>query len=464
METYPLAPSSLALGGNRYKAILWLAMPTVFAMVSQSLVNEIDVFFFGRLPIPDSSYAQAALLPSLILTWLFGGSLSAISVGTQALVARRYAEGDRKAAGAVLGNAAYFCIAAGAVFSIVGLLLLPWLIRSMIEVPEVQDVALRYTRWRLYAVISMSATAAIKAFFDGIGKTYVHLVAAIVMNVCNVFMCWVLIFGHLGIPAMGAPGAGLSAFLATWIGLGIMLIYAWLVRADYHPMRWMNLSGRTIWQLLRLSVPAAVATVVMMVGFGLFARTVGKLDEGTGGETINEAANTDIIEALKLTFTACMAFGTATATLISQALGRKDPDGAQRWGWASVRLGLLIFGVVGLCEGVLFTREIVAIFSTSGAVRAASMFPMHIMGIATPLIAVAMILIEGLFGAGNTRFVAIAQFLLIFAWLLPGAYVLGIVLHLGLRGIWIAAFVYACLAAATMTIKFAGGSWKKIKL
>jgi multidrug resistance protein, MATE family len=464
METYPLAPSSLALGGNRYKAILWLAMPTVFAMVSQSLVNEIDVFFFGRLPIPDSSYAQAALLPSLILTWLFGGSLSAISVGTQAMVARRYAEGDRRAAGAVLGNAAYFCIGAGAVFSIVGLLLLPWLIRSMIEVPEVQDVAIRYTRWRLYAVISMSATAAIKAFFDGIGKTYVHLVAAIVMNVCNVFMCWVLIFGHLGIPAMGAPGAGLSAFLATWIGLGIMLIYAWLVRADYHPMRWVNLSGRTIWQLLKLSVPAAIATVVMMVGFGLFARTVGKLDEGTGGETINEAANTDIIEALKLTFTACMAFGTATATLISQALGRKDPDEAQRWGWASVRLGLLIFGVVGLCEGVLFTREIVAVFSTSGAVRAASMFPMHIMGIATPLIAVAMILIEGLFGAGNTRFVAIAQFLLIFAWLLPGAYVLGIVLHLGLRGIWIAAFVYACLAAATMTAKFAGGSWKKIKL
>jgi MATE family multidrug resistance protein len=464
METYPLAPSSLALGGNRYKAILWLAMPTVFAMVSQSLVNEIDVFFFGRLPIPDSSYAQAALLPSLILTWLFGGSLSAISVGTQAMVARRYAEGDRRAAGAVLGNAAYFCIAAGAVFSLVGLLCLPWLIRSMIEVPEVQDVAIRYTRWRLYAVISMSATAAIKAFFDGIGKTYVHLVAAIVMNVCNVFMCWVLIFGHLGIPAMGAPGAGLSAFLATWIGLGIMLIYAWLVRRDYHPMRWMNLSGRTIWQLLKLSVPAALATVVMMVGFGLFARTVGRLDEGTGGETINEAANTDIIEALKLTFTACMAFGTATATLISQALGRKDPDEAQRWGWASVRLGLLIFGVVGLCEGVLFTREIVAVFSTSGAVRAASMFPMHIMGIATPLIAVAMILIEGLFGAGNTRFVALAQFLLIFAWLLPGAYVLGIVLHLGLRGIWIAAFVYACLAAATMTFKFAGGSWKKIRL
>ena len=324
-------------------------------MVSQSLVNEIDVFFFGRLPIPESSYAQAALLPSLILTWLYGGSLSAISVGTQALVARRYAEGNRMGAGAVLGNAAFFCVVAGVVFSVLGLLTLPWLVRAMIHVPEVQDVAIRYTRWRLYAVVSMSSTAAIKAFFDGIGKTYVHLVAAVLMNVCNVALCWTLIFGHLGLPAMGAPGAGLSAFIATWIGLGVMLAYSWIERADYHPMRWVNLSGRTIWLLLKLSVPAAMATVVMMVGFGLFARTVGKLD-GVTGETINEAANTDIIEALKLTFTACMAFGTATATLISQALGRKGEE-AQKWGWASVRLGLVVFGVVGLLEGVLFAWD-----------------------------------------------------------------------------------------------------------
>src|ERR1700683_3666573 len=91
MDTIQLAPPSsggLALGNNRYRVILRLAMPTVFAMLSQSIVNEIDVVFFSHLPVPDSSYAQAALLPSLILTWLFGGSLGAISVGTQALVAR----------------------------------------------------------------------------------------------------------------------------------------------------------------------------------------------------------------------------------------------------------------------------------------------------------------------------------------------------------------------------------------
>jgi Na+-driven multidrug efflux pump len=113
---------------------------------------------------------------------------------------------------------------------------------------------------------------------------------------------------------------------------------------------------------------------------------------------------------------------------------------------------------------VLFTHQLVGAIAASDQVAAAMMFPMRAMGIVTPLIAVAMILTEGLFGAGNTIFVAVAQFLLIFVLLVPGAYVLGILLHMGLQGVWISAFFYACAAAATMTTKFAGGSWKNIKL
>src|ERR1043165_2778228 len=89
------------ISGPPYRTILRLALPTVIAMLSQSIVNEIDVFFFTRLPHPEDSNAQAALLPSLLMVWLFGGSLSAISVGTQAFTARRYAERNYDAAGAV---------------------------------------------------------------------------------------------------------------------------------------------------------------------------------------------------------------------------------------------------------------------------------------------------------------------------------------------------------------------------
>jgi MATE family multidrug resistance protein len=478
METVDLA-APLVHERDRYGAILRLALPTVVAMLSQSIVNEIDVVFFSHLPCPESSNGQAALLPSLILVWLFGGSLSALSVGTQAIVARRYAEGDRPAAGAALTNAVFFCLAGGIAFSVIGIVCLPWLVKTMIGVPEVQAVALDYTRWRLLGVVSMAATMAIKAFFDGLGKTHVHLVAALVMNVVNVLLCWMFIFGHAGAPRMGAPGAGLSAFIATWIGLGIMMGYAALLRREYRPMRLGNLSRKLTSSILALSIPAAAATVIMMLGFGLFARTAGQLDaraaltQGAQGaavgrcgsvEAVNSAANTDIVETLKLTFTACIAFGTATATLIGQSLGRRRPDEAQKWGWASVRLGLVLFGIVGLCEGVFFTEPVVDFLSNSPAVRAAAIFPMRIMGVVTPIIAVALILSEGLFGAGCTKFVAGAQLLLVFGWLVPGAYVFGVVLHQGLDGIWMAAFGYSCLAAAVMSAKFAGGSWKKIRL
>jgi putative MATE family efflux protein len=473
METVDLAATPLLHERSRYVAILKLALPTVVAMLSQSIVNEIDVVFFSHLPCPESSNGQAALLPSLILVWLFGGSLSAISVGTQAIVARRYAEGDRGAAGAVLTNAGFFCIAAGLGLSVLGYVCLPFLLKQMISVPEVRDVALDYSRWRMFGIVSMATTMAIKAFFDGLGKTHVHLVAAVVMNIANVLFCWIFIFGHWGAPRMGAAGAGFSAFLATWIGLAILVLYAALVREDYHPLRGANLSRKVTWAILALSVPAAAATVIMMLGFGLFARTAGQLDAGTGAgvpgecggvEAVNSAANTVIVETLKLTFTACIAFGTATATLIGHSLGRKQPDEASKWGWASVRLGFVLFGIIGLCEGVFFTHQIMSFLSNSEAVRAVSMFPMRIMGLVTPVIAVALILSEGLFGAGSTKFVAGAQGILVFGWLVPGAYVLGILLHQSLNGIWMAAFGYACLAAIVMSVKFAGGSWKKIKL
>jgi putative MATE family efflux protein len=475
--TVPSTPLPFPNVDAPYRAILRLAAPTVFAMLSQSIVNEVDVIFFSRLPCPEASTGQAALLPSLIVVWLFGGSLSAISVGTQALTARRYAEGEPRKAGAVLANSVFFSLVAGAVFSVVGYLLLPSLFGVMIRVPEVRAVAVSYTRWRMLGVVSMGMTMAIKAFFDGIGKTHVHLVAAIVMNAINVVLCWCFVFGRLGAPRMGAEGAGVAGFAATWVGLAIMFLYASLVRSEFTPNRWKNLSRELTWDILKLSVPAGFATVVMMFGFGLFSAVVGRLDSdgaqhatlavagGCGArEAVNSAATTDIVEVLKLTFTACLAFGTAAATLVAQSLGAKRPDDATRFGWACVRLGMVIFGTVGLCEGVLFTRPLIALITQSDAVRAAALFPMHIVGVITPIIAVAMILSEALFGAGNSKFVAVAQLALVFGCLLPLALLFGVVMHLALVGIWLAASVYFVLAAITMALKFRQGAWKQIVL
>lgn len=476
----PLPPgTNVVTSGPPQKAILRLALPTVVAMLSQSVVNEIDIVFFARLPCPESSNAQAALLPSLILLWLFGGSLSAISVGTQAYTARRFAEGRHEEAGAVLANAAFFSLVAGVVFTTIGYLTMKPLLHVVLPVAAARNAALSYLNWRLLGITSMVATFAFKSFFDGIGKPHIHLVSAVVMNALNIAMCVLFIFGNhtVGTPRMGIAGAGLAAFVATYIGLAIMIGYALhpSYRAKFRPFDLRKLSWSLIAAILRLSIPSAVATIAVMTGFGLFVAIAGKLDElhpagmvsalcpGGRAEPVAGASTAVIVGILKLTFTACLAFGTSTATLVAQSLGEKNPDRAATFGWTSVKLGLFVFGFVGFGEAI-FAKELLAFVSHSALVQHAALGPLRIMGICTPLIATGMILTQALFGAGNTRFVMIVELILHFTCLVPLAWLLGITMNFGLMGMWTATVVYIVLLSGIMTWKFRSGDWKRITL
>lgn len=470
--------ANVLTSGPPSRVILKLATPTVLAMLAQSTVNEIDIIFLSWLPCPESSNAQAALLPSLILLWMFGGSLSAISVGTQAIVARRYAEKHYVDAGTVLLNSWFFTSLAGVVFTAFGYLSIPYVLDLLIQVPDVREAARGYLGWRLLGIVSMGVSFSFKAFFDGIGKTHVHMISSFVMNALNIVLCLLFIFGRGGAPRMGIAGAGFAAFVSTWVGLAIMVGWALLprYRKVFEPFRLSRLSKSLTWDVLRLSIPSAVATVAVMTGFALFAMIVSHLDTiskaavvasgcpGGAPEAVNSAATMLIVGILKLTFTACLAFGTSTATLVSQSLGEGRPDKATNFGWVSVKLGLIIFGIVGLLEGVVFTRELLSLVTRSPAVLEAAMIPMHVMGICTPLIATGMILTQALFGAGNTRFVMIVELILHFFCLVPLAWILGVTLGFGLTGIWAAATVYAALLTGVMVWKFASGDWQGIKI
>jgi MATE family multidrug resistance protein len=458
--------------GSPSLVVLRIATPTVLAMLTQSIVNEIDIIFFSWLPHPESSNAQAALFPSLVLLWLFGGSLSAISVGTQAISARRFAEGEERAAGAVLANSWLNGLLASVAFTALAYAVMPFVLAVWLQNEHVREAAQSYLNWRLVGIASMVMTFSFKAFFDGIGRTYVHMVAAVVMNALNIVLCLALIFGRWGAPRMGVAGAGAAALIATWVGLGIMVAWAMLpeYRKRFAPFRASVLSwelSRNIW---RLSVPSSIATLAVMTGFGLFAGIVSYLDtpldaaDGLEAEAVNSAATTVIVGILKLTLTACLAFGTATATLVSQSLGEQQPDKAERFGWVSLRLGVIIFGVVGFLEGFVFPEALLRLVSQSPAVQQAALFPLQLMGALTPCIAAGMILTQALFGAGNSRFVMIVELILHFGCLVPVAWLLGITLELGLNGIWSAAAVYVVLLTLVMAWKFRKGDWKRIKI
>jgi len=355
---------------------------------------------------------------------------------------------------------------------------MPLALDALIRQPEVRLAALGYLKWRLLGITSMAATFSFKSFFDGIGKTHVHMVASVVMNVINVVLCIALIFGYWGAPSLGMTGAGIAGAVSSWVGLAIMVAWATLpyYSKNFRQFDITRVVRGLMGDILRLSVPSAIATVAVMSGFALFSGIVSHLDSvshsavlradcpGGHAEAVNGAATALIVEILKLTFTACLAFGTSTATLVSQSLGAGEPDKAVRFGWVSVRLGLVIFGVVGLLEGVVLTEPLLHFVTHSPAVYQTALVPMRMMGICTPLIAVGMILTQALFGAGNTRFVMLVELVLHFGCLVPLAWLFGITLNWGLPGIWTSAVVYVVLLTGTMVWKFRRGDWKTIAI
>lgn len=467
------------------KRILGLALPVVLAMVSQTAVNLLDTIMVGRLPAEYSIAGQAAIGHSIIYLWAVGGFLSALGVGTQAIAGRRYGEGRWDKTGQVLTNSLLLTTVTGAVFSVVAFLITPWVFPFFNSNPDVIREGVPYCQARMVSVLSMVATVSFKHFYDGIGRTRVHMTAALIMNGANALLNYVLIFGVWGFPQLYVTGAGVASAIASYMGLFFML--AWSLRrgdrARYQYFRWSNLSSRVCWQITRLSVPSGLATVAVMSGFALFLKIVGELDvleaanaaahatttiasDGTillARPAIYSAAAKVIIDIMSISFMSCIAFGTATATLVSQNLGARKPDMAARFGWESVKIGVSAMAVIG-AVAILFPDAVLSIFSKDLEVIDAARSSLRLMGATEVFIAVGLILAQALFGAGNTKYVMWVELILHFTCLVPLAWLFGVVLEGGLFGVWSAAATYILLMATLMAWKFREGKWKLIKL
>src|SRR5262249_26240296 len=392
---------NLAVDRTLGRRIVSLATPVVVAMMSQTLINQVDHILIGRLPASESIPGQAALGPSLILFWMVGGMLAAISVGTQALTARRFGENDHARAGQVLFNSLVVAAATSAVASVLGWIFAPHILHFITKDPDELRLGTPYLQWRMAGVLSMVTTISYKSWFDGLGRTRVHMGAAIAMNIVNFFLNVALIFGKWGFPALRVPGSGLASMVSPCLGLG--LIIAWRLRPrylhEYKVSHVSNLSLRQQWELVRLSAPSGLATMFVMSGFGLFFKIVGMLDQAAHHGPIYAAATQNIIIILMLCFTAFMAYGTATATLGGQSMGAKEYTLAERYGWEAVKIGVYVTLVIGLMV-LVFPDTVLHVFTKDEAVIAVARPILRICGALLPFVLSALVLTQALFGAG----------------------------------------------------------------
>lgn len=451
------------------RRVVRLGVWVVLAMVTQYLVNVADNAMVGRLSGEEATASQAALGVAMPFFWAFGGFFAAVGAGTQAITGRRYAEADYKGAGQVLFNALCIGVVAGIVGSVLGYVSSPGGLTFLAEGGGQQEaMAIEYAQIRMVGVAGMVVTFAYKAFFDGIGRTYVHLWAAVSMNVFNIILNYFFIYGNepLGVPKMGLAGAGYASVISTYLGLLIIALVATQkhYRTKYVFWRLRHFDPSIMLRIVKLLIPSGAATVVLMAGFALFMRFVGVIDTEAGTGNVYGAATKAIMDIAGVCFMPLIAFGTATATCVSQSLGAGKPNLAARYGWEASRLG--VFAMIVIAGLFLAIPEpIIALVSPNDpAVAQAGANSLRIITIGLPLMAVGLVLSQALFGAGANTFVAVAELMLHFGLFVPGAWLLGPKLGYGMEGVWVAATMYVSALGLVMGGKFLGQGWRKIKL
>ncbi|HIA02624.1 MAG TPA: MATE family efflux transporter [Myxococcales bacterium] len=484
------------------KTILHLAYPITIAMLTQTAITLADTMMVGRLSTEWSIAGQSAIGISLILLWASGGLIASIGVGTQAIAARRFGAGEFKKAGQVLDNAVLIALVLSIAATIAIISTLPDFFPYLHSNPRVIELGLEYCTYRMYGMGSMALTIVFKGFFDGIGRTKVHMTAAILMNIVNIALNYSLIFGVGPFPQMHVAGAGLASLIATFVGLIVMVYFA-AEKGNRKKFSLFHLSSfdfKVGWNVVKLGLPGGMATVFVMTGFGAFITIVSWLDADIiraavaqapafdsisvgafvakpseiwnaslyeqiykDNPPIYTAATKVIMDAMQVIFMTAIAFGQATATLVSQSMGSGNPDQAERYGWESVKLGIYILGSVGLFM-VLFPDMVSGAFNPDKSVIAAGHTSLMLMGAGSIFIAAGMILSQALFGAGHTMFVMVAEAILHFFCLIPVAYLFGVYWSGGMVGIWSAALLYVALLAVVMVIKFYRGGWKTTQI
>jgi putative MATE family efflux protein len=440
------------LSTARLKTIFMLALPILAALLTQNLMGVIDTGMIGQLG--DTALAAISIAGNQFFT-LFS-LLMGISAGVQMMVARRIGEGREQSTPFILNAGLLLGALIGLLLLVVGYTVLPFVIDAVSPDPQVADSGKRYLFTVLPSALFGGLAIAFGGFWIGASKPMVSLAVVVVQLFCNAFFNYLLIFGNLGLPAMGVAGAGLGTSIANGIGLLLHALMAFHFVGKRGFLKGLPEKAQ-IKTLLTVSIPMSIQQFLFALGMMIFVFIVGVLG------TKELAAFQVIIVIMMTSLMMAMGLGSTATTLVGVALGKGDADSARRWGWEVSTLGGAIIWLIGITFFV-FAKPILAVFIADPSTADLAVTPLRIMTISLWIEAFGRILSMSLVGAGAVGTVFKISFINQWFLRLPLYWLIGIYLEFNLVGIFVTMLFMYILQSILFVKVWKRGNWSNIKL
>lgn len=437
---------------ERTSQVMMLALPIIGGMLSQNVMNLIDTGMVAQL----GDNALAGVGMGSFANFMSAAFIMGISVGVQAIAGRRLGEGRDHETAVGLNGGLLLALGLGIPTALVLFLLTPTFFPYLVADPKVIAVGVPYFQARLFALPGVGMNFAFRGYWNGVNRSGLYMRTIIVMHVANIFFNWIFIFGNLGMPAYGATGAGIATAIATYIGT---LYYIWQGFRYARPAGFFQSmpDKETFLSTLRLAIPNGMQQFFFAAGMTVFFWILGKVG------TRELAASNVLVTLMLVGLLPSIGFGLVTTSLVSQSLGRRDPDEAMRWGWDISKIAGVLLFVVAL-PSIFFPDLLLSPFLKDPKTLALARVPLQLLAVTLFIEAIGRVFMHALLGAGDNQRVMFWSIFLQWGLFLPCAYVAGPVLRWGMLAIWFGQIVYRILLTLVYGIFWRGGAWQKIQI
>ncbi len=411
-----------------FRPMFELAWPLVLANLGWMSMGIVDTMMVGR--VSAAAIGAVSLGSALFATiGLFGAG---VMLGLDALVPQAFGAGRIEDCHRALLTSFYLSLP----LTVVLMAIVEWcgpMLRGARIHPAVLSQTFPYLRALNWGTWPLLLYFSFRGYLQGMNLVKPVLFALVSANLINAAADWILIYGHLGAPAMGAEGSGWATCVSRYY-MALVLLVAILrndrrrqTRLDEVPLR-LDLYMTRL--LMRLGIPAALQIVVEIAVFAAATMLIGRLDP------VSLSGHQIAMITVSFTFMVPLGVGSAAAVRVGQALGRGDIAAARRSGAAALALGAGFMGCAAMVL-LLAPRAIVRAYTPDARVIQAGASLLVVGAFFQVFDGFQVVATGALRGTGDTRTPMVCHLLAYWLFGLPLGYFLCFRQGWGAVGLWI---------------------------